>query len=859
MKGKRITVSIIFTFFVLIVLSSLVSCDNIFVIAILNNKVHVKTSGNGTASATPDYAENGRFISLTAAPGDGYLFDRWVVESGSAMIQNVYANPGAFSMPSGVVTVRAVFEEINKFFLVIVEDDGNGTGKADASPAHIEREVVITAFSNDGYVFDKWEIISGDIEILDRAENPAVFIMPAEDVIVKATFKEIIHNAYATSVVFNDVIYGYNQPDPHTMTLHNVGEYSFSVLSIALGGTDTDKFILNSNISNIGAGSEESFTIQPKAGLNVGEYTAEIVITISGLGEIIEPVSFTVIKKALTLTLTNISRTSLTPLSGETSLLFIVNVTGLVGGDTAAVICSAVPTGLLLNSGGAVNIGTNGLVYNGATAFANPAVTLNFTASASSNYSFSNGTTVPFNLNVYDGQVNYTGTAGTYDRRIPVNSGNISVFNTYANTVLGLTRHYKLVQNVTLPAVSTGSNWTAIGNSISGSVTQFTGSFDGQSYTIANLTIRISSVGYNSNTDNYSSGMFGYIGANSVVQNLVLTNCYIDSYAGGGAIACENRGTVQYCSSTGDIYGNGYPLGVCGGIVRHNYGIVQNCNATGNVRGYTAGGGIVASNMGLVQNCSATVVSVRGVYTAGGIAGQNNSGRISNCYTTGTVDGGRAGGIVGQNDGTVENCYATGAVSGVSGSYTVGGIAGTNYSGSTVRNCYASGNIDGNSSTATDNSVGGIVGYNESGSTVEKCYATGNVTGRVYTGGVVGRNAGSVTYCVGLSKEVRTASTTNANVGRVVGINNTGGTHTYNSARSDMTIRYNTNTVYNPTVINFSSKDGYSISHLHYYEAYWWYWDADYGFWSNSIWEFRNNYLPILRNMPQGTQNPTVN
>jgi len=57
---------------------------------------------------------------------------------------------------------------------------------------------------------------------------------------------------------------------------------------------------------------------------------------------------------------------------------------------------------------------------------------------------------------IIDGQAN--------TRAIPLEQGNILAFNKYANTTEGLTRHYKLTEDVTLLAVLPGeSNWTIYG------------------------------------------------------------------------------------------------------------------------------------------------------------------------------------------------------------------------------------------------------------------------------------------------------------------------------------------------------------------------------------------------------------
>jgi formylglycine-generating enzyme required for sulfatase activity len=341
------------------------------------------------------------------------------------------------------------------------------------------------------------------------------------------------------------------------------------------------------------------------------------------------------------LTLSVSGNVVLTPLAGETST--IITVSGLPNMDTAAISATGLTAGITFNSS------TNTITYNGTTAFANPSVTLNFSANAGSNYTG----TASFTITVYDGQANYTGSG--YDRRIPVRQSNIAAFNTYARTANGLTRHYKLTENVTLtPPAAGGSNWTAIGDFNN----QFTGSFNGQLNDIAHLTI-------NKTTED-NQGMFGCIETGGMVQSLGLVSGSISgkSYV-GGVVGTNAAGTVQNCYVTSSITGS-FKVG---GVAGQNFSAtIQRCYATGSVSGNTFVGGVVGNNQGTVQNCYATgsvTTTDGGSYYSGGVVG-DNSGTVQNCYATGSVTSSfdnRLGGVAGFNgltSGTrlVQNCVA---------------------------------------------------------------------------------------------------------------------------------------------------------------------------------------------------------
>jgi hypothetical protein len=148
--------------------------------------------------------------------------------------------------------------------------------------------------------------------------------------------------------------------------------------------------------------------------------------------------------------------------------------------------------------------------------------------------------------------------------------------------------------------------------------------------------------------------------------------------------------------------------------------------------GYIGSSGSI-KNLGL-ENCA-----VSGCYYVGDLVGYNGGGNISNCYSTGSVSGSSGsyyiGGLAGSSHGSISNCYSTGSVS---GSSSVGGLMGV--SADSISNCYSTGTVSGSLE------VGGLVGYNMFGS-ISNCYSTGAVSG-ASVGGLVGWNAyGSIIGC----------------------------------------------------------------------------------------------------------------
>ena len=275
---------------------------------------------------------------------------------------------------------------------------------------------------------------------------------------------------------------------------------------------------------------------------------------------------------------------------------------------------------------------------------------------------------------------------------------------------------------------TTGSGWQPIGNFSNA----FTGQFEGNGFTISNLTINRSGTS--------EIGLFGYMESGAEITNVGLLNVDIigDNFVGG--LVGENEGTITNSYVAGSVSGGGN----VGGLVGRNFRTITDSYATGSVTGSgDEVGGLVGSNNNTIAN-SYTIVSVTGFGSeVGGLVGSNND-TITSSYAVGSVSGDNnsigdvfrgdvVGGLVGSNNGTITNSYATGSVSRLSGrslSY-IGGLVGENEGA--IANSYATGSALG------DDNVGGLVGENSRG-TVTNSYATGSVRGSFRIGGLVGQN-----------------------------------------------------------------------------------------------------------------------
>ncbi|MHC4438587.1 MAG: GLUG motif-containing protein, partial [Planctomycetota bacterium] len=208
----------------------------------------------------------------------------------------------------------------------------------------------------------------------------------------------------------------------------------------------------------------------------------------------------------------------------------------------------------------------------------------------------------------------------------------------------------------------------------------FTGVFDGNGYTISNLTIV--GTGY--------LGLFGRLDSRAEVRNVGVVNVNIigSADAVGGLVGYNYDGIIAQCYSTGAISGTSY----VGGLVGDN-GSVYTI--------FTPGARVTDSYSNVTVDGSACV---------GGLVGGNWLS-ISTSYSTGNIRAshGSIGGLVGYNRsyGDITYCYASCNISVGHDSHRVGGLVGHSYG--EITQCYASGSIV---STADSTKVGGLVGNN---------------------------------------------------------------------------------------------------------------------------------------------------
>lgn len=343
------------------------------------------------------------------------------------------------------------------------------------------------------------------------------------------------------------------------------------------------------------------------------------------------------------------------------------------------------------------------------------------------------------------------------------------------NMNTNLNAHYVLVSDVdcNVAPFNTTPGFEPVGTS----GTPFTGSLDGQNFTINNLLIDLSTT---------RVGLFGET-LNAQITNLSLTNANVSgdiltgtligdahstnisnvqvsgfvyaNRAGGMVGFLGTNSVIEYSSSSVSVEGTGNTFGSLVGEVSTN-SIVNNSFATGNVIGGDTVGGLVGIVDNSVIENSYFSGHIEGTNTIGGLIGNIIESRVINSYSAGSLNSSSsgAGGFVGIiENSVVENSYSEVNVN--STSNYVGGFA-SSIENSNISSSYATGDVIG-----TEN-VGGFVGEIRN-SNITLSYATGDVTGINRVGGFVGE---TVTGVIVITQSYSTGDVTgNDNVGGFIG------------------------------------------------------------------------------------------
>lgn len=288
-----------------------------------------------------------------------------------------------------------------------------------------------------------------------------------------------------------------------------------------------------------------------------------------------------------------------------------------------------------------------------------------------------------------------------------------------------LTANYILMNDIDL----SGINWKPI--------TQkwypFTGTFEGNGFTIRNLTV---------NGEKYDQGALFYQNEGTI-QNLRITGQINLTQASG--VPCEaasivlfNKGTIYNCTSAVSFNVGGKMPVRTGGLASYNYNTIDYCRYTGTIHASAGAGNVCVGGIAYINDNSATISHCENVGII--LAESDNSTEEITDFVVSLINESAVyiGGIAGSTDwhSTIDQCRATCTIRVTGKSYyrskdwAIGGIAGSGFV-TTLTNCCFNGSIATNvnmeSPLSGPSGVGGLIGSKTFESKFENCYVSGTI------------------------------------------------------------------------------------------------------------------------------------
>lgn len=212
-------------------------------------------------------------------------------------------------------------------------------------------------------------------------------------------------------------------------------------------------------------------------------------------------------------------------------------------------------------------------------------------------------------------------------------------------------KYYRLTNDINMQ----GETFSPIGTSPSRA---FKGHFDGNNYTISNITL--------TGTSSYTA-IFGYVYGGSI-ENLSVVNCSVTTgrvnYISILCAYANSSTLIRNINCNGSLVGGTSVGMICGCSIGST---IENCVTSGSVKALNMnGGGICGYSYGqsTIRGCC-NLASVEGVLSGGicGKMGTSNSNKITylfDCSNFGSLNGTNVGGIVGNDVRLchIERCFS---------------------------------------------------------------------------------------------------------------------------------------------------------------------------------------------------------
>ena len=148
------------------------------------------TTANGASGNVE--VKSGEKVTIVAPKREGWKFIRWEV-SDNAYLDDATASEAHFYMPSGNVSVKAVYYEYHT--ITMTDDKGTAYNEKGEEITRAVQDDVITIKAknreDEDHEFNRWVITPDNGTLVGKNDPEATFIMPDENVVVDAKYKHL--------------------------------------------------------------------------------------------------------------------------------------------------------------------------------------------------------------------------------------------------------------------------------------------------------------------------------------------------------------------------------------------------------------------------------------------------------------------------------------------------------------------------------------------------------------------------------------------------------------------------------------------------------------------------------------------
>ena len=146
------------------------------------------TTANGESGKVE--VKSGEDVTIVAPEREGWKFIRWEV-SDNAHLDNATASEAHFTMPSGNVSVKAVYYEYHT--ITMTDDKGTAYNeKGEEITRAVQGDVItIKAKDREDHEFNRWVITPDNGTLAGKNDPETTFTMPDEAVVVDAKYKHL--------------------------------------------------------------------------------------------------------------------------------------------------------------------------------------------------------------------------------------------------------------------------------------------------------------------------------------------------------------------------------------------------------------------------------------------------------------------------------------------------------------------------------------------------------------------------------------------------------------------------------------------------------------------------------------------